>query len=763
MKPLKQLLLDNLPIVTLLVVIVIFFYPFILHNKIPIAADTIVGLYHPFRDKVWNNLTSGVPVKNPLITDPVRQQYVWRFLGIENLRKLIIPAWNPYSFSGTPLIGNFQSAVFYPLNILFFLLSFNWAWAILVISQPFLSGIFLYAYLRYINVSKWGSLIGSLSFALSGFTVAWFTWNTIIHTVLWLPLILLSIEHLLKKITRRWILIVIFAMVSQILAGHLQILFYSLILYNAYLLIRIIQLSFHRKISLQNIIIAVKKYNPFFLIGLIVLLITSIQWIPALKLISLSARAFDQGSFTKPGWFIPTKQLIQFLIPDFFGNPSTGNYWGEWNYGEFIGYIGIIPFILSIYALFFRHDKKVMFFGSVALIGLLFALPTPLARLPFQLNIPLISTSQPTRLMYIVDFALCILAGLGFDAYQKNNSYKKLAKVIIPISIIFIVLWLITELPTAFRIGIPNVHLAIAQRNLIFPTFILLLSLIYLIFYISKYKFKNIFLSLIFVTLILDLLRFGWKFTPFTESTWLFPETNIIKTLKTNAGTWRILSTDRRIMPPNFSVYYHFHDIAGYDPLYTKRYGEFIAAWGRGKPDISPASFNRIITPQDFSSPFADLLGVKFILSLKDEESPKLKLIEKEGETRLYENTNVMPRVFLVNNILKAISDQDEIEKLFSVQNQISHIATTQEDIELDNKILAPTEFATFTLYLDNEINIDVNVVTTRLLILSDIYYPTWNAFIDGQKAHIYKVDYTLRGVIIPKGNHIIKFKNSLI
>src|SRR3989344_1109332 len=119
----------NIYIFILVFLIALFYSPFIFRGLLPIPGDTIVGLYHPFRDKIWDNLTAGVPFKNPLITDPVRQQYAWRDLAVSQIKRGSLPLWNPYSFSGTPLLANFQSAVFYPLNILYFLISHPIAWS----------------------------------------------------------------------------------------------------------------------------------------------------------------------------------------------------------------------------------------------------------------------------------------------------------------------------------------------------------------------------------------------------------------------------------------------------------------------------------------------------------------------------------------------------------------------------------------------------------------------------------------------------------
>src|SRR5260221_691643 len=109
-----------LPLLVIILTVIIFFRPFLFQGKLPIPADTIVGLYHPFRDLYAKEYPRGIPFKNFLITDPVRQQYPWKWLAIDNEKKGNIPLWNPYAMGGAPLLGSLQAGVFYPLNILLF-------------------------------------------------------------------------------------------------------------------------------------------------------------------------------------------------------------------------------------------------------------------------------------------------------------------------------------------------------------------------------------------------------------------------------------------------------------------------------------------------------------------------------------------------------------------------------------------------------------------------------------------------------------------
>src|SRR3989344_6713141 len=182
-----------LPIFFLIFISILFFWQVIFRGNFPIPSDTIIGLYHPFRDLYSKEYPRGVPFKNFLTTDPVRQQYPWRKLSVENFKKGEIPIWNPYSFSGTPHFANFQSATFYPLNILFFISPFDLSWSFLILLSPFLAGVFLYFFLFNLKLNRCACLLGAISFSFSGFFISWLEWDTVLHTALWLPLILLSI------------------------------------------------------------------------------------------------------------------------------------------------------------------------------------------------------------------------------------------------------------------------------------------------------------------------------------------------------------------------------------------------------------------------------------------------------------------------------------------------------------------------------------------------------------------------------------------
>jgi len=736
-----------LPYLFIILLTFVFFWQFFLKSLIPIPADTIIGLYHPFRDLYAKDYPNGIPFKNFLTTDPVRQQYIWRELAISAEKQFKLPLWNSYNFAGVPLLANFQSGSFYILNFLFFIMPFYMAWSLVIFLGPLMAGLFMLAYLSNLKLNKWGNLLGAITYAFSGFFVAWMEWGNITHVALWLPLILLSVDKIALNVKNKklilWSFIYLLSLTFSFFAGHLQVFFYLLIFSFVYFVTRWIQFGLKKKIILIYLTL-----NVLFLI------ITSAQWIPGFQFISLSARDVDVINFNTSGWFIPWQHIIQFIVPDYFGNPTTLNYWGTWNYGEFIGYVGIIPLMLALFAMFHRRDKKTLFFGTLFFLAMIFSFPTFLAKIPYILKIPFLSTAQPTRLLFIVNFTLAVLSALGFDYLLKSR------KITIVYPLIFI-----ASVMLGLWIFIPGDHFAVVKNNLLLPTLLFAVSFFLLITIVLLRKNNKLIKIICFIVILIttfDLFRFGWKFTPFTKTTYLFPSTKTIVFLQNNLKEFRIMTTDSRILPPNFSAVYKLRSIDGYDPLYLLRYGELVAASERGKADISvPFGFNRIITPHNYDSKIIDLLGVKYVLSLSNLDSSKLVKVFQEGQTMIFENKDVLPRVFFVNSLRLARDKKEAINILFESSINLAQVGVVEDKdkrLNLDWSV----GLVNIIEYSEDKIVINTKNKNAGFLILTDTFYPTWKASVDGKTTKIYLTDYNFRGIVVPEGDHRIEFYNSL-
>jgi hypothetical protein len=741
------------PYILLIVIVSLFYYPIIFFGRIPVPTDAMVGLYHPWRDIYSETNPRGIAFKNFLITDPFRQIIPWRKLAIDQW-KSGTPSWNPYAFSGMPFDVNVQSGSYYPLNIFFFITDFLIAWNILILSQQFIAVVGMYLFLKNKLFSYDESIFGAIIWGFCGFMIAWLTWGTMDQIASWLPSALFLVDKILvRKIlnikTAMWLLFLVFCLVCIGTGGHVQISLYVAGLIFVYTLSK----SFSdRKSTLVKILLSLS-----FILPLIILLLI---YRPIIGFLNEATRTTIESNWNNPGWFMPWQNLVQFVAPDFFGNPATLNYWGIWNYGEFIGYIGIVPLIFAVYSTFFTPFKKYLLWKLNLFMLFLMIFPSPIANLPFIYKIPLLSALQPTRLMVLIDFTLIILSVYGFREFKQN---KSITRPVASVGIIFLILSILIIVEKKYGLLLfTQQNLAVAKNNLILPalTYLSFIFLIYVRRYFRRKIYPGIIYSSVIILVIFDLFRFGWKFTPFTDPKYFFPTTKIISFLSKETPPFRVMAMDERIFPPNVNIYYGLESVSGYDPLYSTRYAEFITAMERGKPDITPPfGFNRIITPKNIDSPLFKLLNVKYIMSFDTLNPLKYSLILKEGETNVYQNIDLISRLIIVKKYY-VISDKNEIfSKLYSSTFNPTSEIILESDPNIQLSSLTVDESAKIAKYSDNEITIKTITTDQRLIYLGNIYSPGWKIFIDGKSDKIFRANYIFSAFIAPKGNHTVTIK----
>lgn len=566
-----------------------------------------------------------------------------------------------------------------------------------------------------------------------------------ISSWLWTPLTLLAVDNIFDEKNRNrmvWAFIAGLSIACSFFAGHSQIFLYSTLFIVLY------TLWFHRRAFLL-------RNSYMYLTGLCVVYILIapqmfriIEWFPQ------TSRLLTSSAWQSEGFFIPFRHLVQFIAPDYFGNPATLNYWGMWNYGEMVGYVGVGGLLLALIGI----GSQTMFWLFMVIISLLFAVASPVAYLPFQLHLPLISSLQPTRLLVIIDFSLSVLAAYGLSAITDTIKHKKAFQWVSVLFLLLVVLWFGAFAPKLF--GIPLDKVILIKRNLVVPTVIFIGSglLLMLLITLKRHnKFLPLLTSCIILFTVVDLFRFGWKFTPFTDTSYFFPTTKIISYLQKQPKPFRIMTTDDRILPPNVNEFYGIESINGYDPLYSSRYEEFAAAMGRGSPNISPPfGFNRILVPKNVQSPLLPLFNVQYVLSFDDLSRMGFQKVLTEGKTMLFVAPNFLPRAYLVEQPIFLINKQAIMNKLYNPAFKPGISAVVEYPVQTINVPLTTSETVEIKRYADDQISFKVSTMVPRLLVVSNSYISGWHAYIDKKATAIYRTNYVFMGVLVPTGSHSV-------
>lgn len=740
----QKLLPRYWPIIIIFLVWSIFAWPFLSKGLVPFPSDYLVSFFSP-----WQYLYK-LPVKNAAMPDVLAQLYPWRHLVVESFKNGQLPLWNPYLFSGTPLLANFQSAAFSPLNVLFLFLPFSNAWSWLILLQPLLASLFMYLFLRELKISHWGAVGGALSFFLCGFIVVWMTYGTLSLVVVWLPLLLWAIEKTFQKVTPFALSIVSISLAFSLFSGHFQT---SLYIGLSGLLYALFKFWMTKKAKTLLLIVS------FLLIGILVALP---QLSPSIELYSHSVRGLSfTGTETIPWYY-----LITLLAPDFFGNPVTYNDWFG-HYAEWAGFIGVLPLILSVFSIHrIRGRREILFFFLLGISALLFTLRSPLADMVIQLKIPVVSTSAASRLIVIFSFSFAVLSGFGLDEIKKNWDKKEnLKRIIFPllgIGFIFLALWLVI----LFLHILPMDKLAIAKRNFVLPTLIFILSSFFIMSgFFLKSKFRIVILAGILALLSFDSLRFAGKWMPFKEEKYLYPRLPVINFLQKEVGINRIYGN----FGNELVLYFHLQSPQGYDPLYLKRYKELISTGEDAKIGNLFSDRSTVLLPKNgqYTPRLLSLLGVKYILYAKDDgwrswsfpfwkNLDQYKLVYDDPKFQVLENKNALPRAFLVGDYEVINENQKIIDRLLDKSFNLS------ERITLEEKPLEKITFGKGAAFVKNytsgKIEIDVDHAVPQMLFISDSFYPGWQAKIDGKSTKIYRADYAFRAVFVPEGRHLVKF-----
>ncbi len=463
------------PIFFITFVTAIFFYPVWFNKLIPLPVDTLVNIHIPWTEVRWPGYPAGVPFKNGEITDSISQFYPWRSLVGEYWRAGKFPLWNPYMFSGFPLLATLHSAALYPLNALYIFFSNSVAWTGLVILQIYLSGVFMYFFLKRLDLTNEASVLGAVVFSFSGYMIAWLEFAAGGHAGLWLPLLLLLELNLVKSLSLKWLLPTAMVFFFIFTAGDFQVPLYSVI---TYLLFGVYLIGWHE-------IRRFKFYRQTVLIifGLVFGILLSLpQLLPTFELFSQSIRGNDpyirEYFFGLMDWV----KVTNFIWPDFFGNVTTGNYWARFGFNEYISFTGIISIIFVVYGVFTKKIKEEIFFFLLLILSLFFLFPTPLGFLPYSLHIPALSTSSASRIIFLVDFCLAVLSAYGFSKWKKSQTSG-----LLKITFFFIVLTLILALALISMIVTKEslfgaltarmlINLKVSLRNMV-PTTIILFTL----------------------------------------------------------------------------------------------------------------------------------------------------------------------------------------------------------------------------------------------------------------------------------------------
>jgi hypothetical protein len=721
-------------------------------------ADTIIGAYFPWLDYKWG-FPVGVPVKNALISDVFSQFFVWKYLIIDILKSGQVPLWNIYSLGGTPLLATYHSAAFNPFNVFLFLPKF-YGWGIFISLQTFSALLGMYLFLSLFTKNFWARIFGGIVFSISGLMTTWTEFGTGVWAASMLPWIFMFLEKYLQIKKLRYLFFLAIFMVILYLSGHAQLTLYSTTLVSIYLLVKYFQTMKLKSLILPGVFV------------LLSILICAFQFLPTYQFTKQSIRSNEAYSSSFNYGLNPPYELVKFFSSDFFGNPTTNNYWDSQSYHEQSIFLGTLPFILIISFLIHQFRKKqTNFWMSTFLISIFLGFDSPVTRLIYSLPLPFITYSSAARIFFLTSFSGGILAALALDKLS-DTGFLNLTK-----KVNFYFFGIVIGLLAGFTISIyltkqfgqgvdaskDLVNFNVTIKNLIVPFMMAIIGLTLVILLKLKPKLLPVLTVAIILISFADLSRYFYKYNPFISQNLVFPSTPITDFLKSQPGIFRIARLDTEIMPPNTWTQYKLESIEGYDPLLAENYGRLFNLVNNTGYESTLSRYREL---DNFNPQYLDSLNAKYLLSVKRDKNNSAKgdildpKIEKYGYKVVFEdknsviaqNPNSLERAYFVSK-LQSLPTQELLTSIISSKSfdpkkealvlnslNISEV-TGQGDVEI-------------TSYTPNKIEFTTQTKNDEFLIFADTYNDGWKLTRNGIKENIYQTNVALRGVVVPSGKN---------
>ncbi len=321
-------------ILFLLLLPALWFAPQTLGGKTLLPADNL------FTFEPWRSFAAqyGVDVPhNGLISDLILENRAWKAFLLEALRGGD-PAgalWSPRLFAGAPLLAAGQQSALYPFSVLFYILPLAQAYGVFTWLQLGLAAAGMYVFGRVLGLRRPAAVFSGVAYAFSGFFIVSVNFTMIIAAAAWLPLILAAIEMIIRKQAAKgpvayspvpYVVVGALCLGSEALAGHVEITYYTLMVAAFYAAWRLIALW--RQLRTPRP--ALRLAGWLIVMVVLGLALGGAQLIPLYELVTQSFREGSASLQQVRDWAWPSRQIVTFLLPDAFGNPTHHAYFDIW-------------------------------------------------------------------------------------------------------------------------------------------------------------------------------------------------------------------------------------------------------------------------------------------------------------------------------------------------------------------------------------------------------------------------------------------------
>jgi hypothetical protein len=647
------------------------------------------------------------------------------------------------------------------------------------------------ALLRALGAGPEAATLGAAALALTPNLVAVgaFGHGSQIMTAAYLPLLVL----LFDRFVRRGSLVALagFALAAafQLLRSHVQIVFYTWLALGLYALVLAIAAAREGRRAE-----AARAFGGL-AVGLALGFgMSTFLYLPVHEYAKLSVRSAAEGSGAgfeyATSWSFHPQEMLTFVIPSMFGFGGR-TYWGTMPFTDYPNYMGILPLVLAVVGAWRARGATRTYLVALAGLALLISFGKhlkPLYSLLYD-HLPYFNKFRvPVMILVLVQFAVAALAALGLESVwrrpgeggdagkgrgpkgrkeggTRGGGFKDrgsdpgagwmrgalLAGAGAIGAVILLQLFSPAILSVASKArqwmnaGSAREALDLATIDAIKSGLVLAAGCVVIAFHLRGRLARGTAALLLIGITAIDLWPVDRKIidpllaSP-NEYAQNFTETPEVAFLRSDSTQFRVLPMrwdDSRLAA--FGV----ASVLGYHPAKPRLYQAFSDTVG-----IASLGVMR-------------LLNVKYLLAdaYAPADNPDL-MLRHDGPVKVYEIRGALPRAFVVHKIRRTLDDSSALAILRAggAFDPATEAVWAGEAPPPSVSVPAVRDSVRTLRYDFNDVEYMVSTAAPGLLVTVEQYDPDWTATVDGAKTEILRVNYLMRGVVLPAGVHRVRY-----
>lgn len=204
------------------------------------------------------------------------------------------------------------------------------------------------------------------------------------------------------------------------------------------------------------------------------------------------------------------------------------------------------------------------------------------------------------------------------------------------------------------------------------------------------------------------------------------------------------------------------YSVHGYNALHPAHYEEYVDAMN----DFSGRYHNLDVYREGLRSPLLDMLNVRYVVAPAEESPEGVEELEEtspvvyeDERVRIFENEDALPRAWIVHSA-RQMHPLFALDRLDSGAVDPRETALLAENSPPLAEPEAPSEDrARVTGYSANSMELRAATGARGLLVLSEVYYPGWKAYVDGERVPVHRANHLLRAIPVPAGEHTVELR----